>query len=108
MGRQPAADGLAHLFAVGSQQRWAAAQAAGRFQAELAPLTLASKKGPVTFERDEHPRPNTTVEGLGKLPKVFKKDGVVTAGNASGGNPNTDRTSASATRRAAQPCQLSN
>ncbi|MBK9515927.1 MAG: acetyl-CoA C-acyltransferase [Anaeromyxobacter sp.] len=71
-------------FAVGSQQRWAAAQAAGRFQAELAPLTLASKKGPVTFERDEHPRPNTTVEGLRKLPKVFKKDGVIHAGAASG------------------------
>jgi acetyl-CoA acyltransferase 2 len=71
-------------YAVSSQRRWAAAQAAGRFAAELVPLELASKKGPVPFDRDEHPRPDTTVESLRKLPKVFKKDGVIHAGAASG------------------------
>jgi acetyl-CoA acyltransferase 2 len=71
-------------FAVSSQRRWAAAQEAGRFAAELSPLELPSRKGPVTFDRDEHPRPDTTVESLRKLPKVFKKDGVIHAGAASG------------------------
>ena len=71
-------------FAVLSQRRWGAAQAAGRFAAELAPLDLESRKGPIRFDRDEGPRPETTVEALGKLPKVFKKDGVIHAGAASG------------------------
>jgi acetyl-CoA acyltransferase 2 len=71
-------------FALVSQQRWAAANEAGRFKAEIAPLELPSKKGPVTFAVDEHPRPQTTIETLAKLAPVFKKDGVVTAGNASG------------------------
>jgi acetyl-CoA C-acetyltransferase/acetyl-CoA acyltransferase 2 len=71
-------------FALLSQQRWSAAQAAGRFAAELAPLTLDGKKGPTRFDRDESPRPETTLEGLARLPKVFKKDGVVHAGAASG------------------------
>jgi acetyl-CoA acyltransferase 2 len=67
-----------------SQQRWGAAQAAGRFAAELAPLTLPGKKGPVRFDQDESPRPESTREGLARLPKVFKKDGVIHAGAASG------------------------
>ena len=71
-------------YAVLSQRRWAAAQAAGRFDAELEPLELPGKKGPVRFEQDEGPRPDTTVEGLRRLPKVFKKDGVIHAGAASG------------------------
>jgi acetyl-CoA C-acetyltransferase/acetyl-CoA acyltransferase 2 len=71
-------------FAVLSQRRWAAADEAGRFRDELAPLEVKGKKGPVVFARDEHPRPETTVEGLAKLPKVFKKDGVIHAGAASG------------------------
>ncbi len=71
-------------YAVLSQQRWAAAQAAGRFEAELAPLDLPGKKGSVRFDRDEGPRPDTTVEGLRRLPKVFKPDGVIHAGAASG------------------------
>jgi acetyl-CoA acetyltransferase family protein len=71
-------------YALSSQQRWAAANEAGRFKAEIAPVELASKKGPLTFQVDEHPRPQSTPEGLAKLPPVFKKDGVVTAGNASG------------------------
>ncbi len=45
---------------------------------------MKGKKGPVLFAKDEHPRPETTVEGLKKLPKVFKKDGVIHAGAASG------------------------
>ncbi|MFT3913493.1 MAG: acetyl-CoA C-acetyltransferase [Anaeromyxobacteraceae bacterium] len=71
-------------YAVSSQRRWAAAHEAGRFAKELAPLEIKGKKGPVAFDRDEHPRPDTTVEGLKKLPKVFKKDGVIHAGAASG------------------------
>jgi acetyl-CoA C-acetyltransferase/acetyl-CoA acyltransferase 2 len=67
-----------------SQKRWAEAHAAGRFTPELAAVELPSKKGAVRFERDEHPRPETTIEGLRKLPPVFKKEGTVTAGSASG------------------------
>jgi acetyl-CoA C-acetyltransferase/acetyl-CoA acyltransferase 2 len=67
-----------------SQRRWAAADEAGRFREELAPLEVKTRKGPVLFGRDEHPRPDTTLEGLRKLPKVFKKDGVIHAGAASG------------------------
>ncbi len=71
-------------YSVLSQQRWSAAQAAGRFAAELAPVTLEGRKGPTRLDRDESPRPETTLEGLSRLPKVFKKDGVVHAGAASG------------------------
>jgi acetyl-CoA C-acetyltransferase/acetyl-CoA acyltransferase 2 len=67
-----------------SQRRWAAADEAGRFADELAPIEVKGKKGPVLFARDEHPRPDTTIEGLRKLPTVFKKDGVIHAGAASG------------------------
>ena len=71
-------------YAVESQRRWAAADEAGRFAEEIAPVELKGKKGPVVFARDEHPRPDTTVEALRKLPKAFKKDGVIHAGAASG------------------------
>ena len=71
-------------YAIRSQQTWAAAQAAGRFASEITPIELKSRKGTVTFEVDEHARPETQIEGLAKLAPVFKKDGVVTAGNASG------------------------
>ncbi|ABC79840.1 acetyl-CoA C-acetyltransferase [Anaeromyxobacter dehalogenans] len=71
-------------LAVASQRRWAAADEAGRFREELAPVELPSRKGTVRFEKDEHPRPGTTLEGLRKLPKVFKADGVIHAGAASG------------------------
>jgi acetyl-CoA acyltransferase 2 len=71
-------------LSVQSQRRWAAADEAGRFKDELAPLEVKGKKGPVLFARDEHPRPETTLEALRKLPKVFKKDGVIHAGAASG------------------------
>ncbi len=71
-------------YALSSQKRWAAANEAGLFKSEIAAVELTSKKGTVNFEVDEHPRPQTTKEILGKLNPVFKKDGVVTAGNASG------------------------
>jgi acetyl-CoA C-acetyltransferase/acetyl-CoA acyltransferase 2 len=71
-------------YAVESQRRWAAADEAGRFAEEIAPVEVKGKKGPVLFARDEHPRPETTLEALRKLPKVFKKDGVIHAGAASG------------------------
>jgi acetyl-CoA acyltransferase 2 len=71
-------------YALSSQQRWAAANEAGRFKSEIVAFELQTKKGPVSFAVDEHPRPTSTMEALAKLAPVFKKDGVVTAGNASG------------------------
>jgi len=71
-------------YALLSQKRWSDANAAGVFKDEIAPLEIPSKKGNVTFAVDEHPRPQSTKEILAKLNPVFKKDGVVTAGNASG------------------------
>ncbi|WP_224248044.1 acetyl-CoA C-acetyltransferase [Hyalangium gracile] len=71
-------------YAVLTQKRFAAAQEAGRLQDEISPVTLKGKKGETVFGKDEHNRPDTTVESLRKLPKVFKKDGVVHAGAASG------------------------
>ena len=71
-------------FSVESQRRFADAQRAGRLDAELTPVTISSRKGEIVFDKDEHNRPDTTVESLAKLPKVFKKDGVIHAGAASG------------------------
>jgi acetyl-CoA acetyltransferase family protein len=71
-------------YALSSQQRWAAADAAGRFHDEIAPLEVKKKGAAVAFDRDEHPRPGTTPESLAKLALSFKPGGVVTAGNASG------------------------
>ncbi len=74
-------------FALRSQQRWAAADAAGRFADELISVTIPRKKGdPVVFAADEHPRPQTTLEQLAKLKGVNGPDLTVTAGNASGVN----------------------
>jgi len=74
-------------FALRSQQRWAAAHAAGYFSSEIVPVTIAQKKGdPKVVDTDEHPRPDTTAEQLAKLKGVVKPDGTVTAGNASGVN----------------------
>ena len=72
-------------YALVSQKRWAAADEAGRFRDEIAPMEVRVRKGSIQkVERDEHPRPQTTLEGLARLTPVFKTDGVVTAGNASG------------------------
>ena len=69
-----------------SQKRFSAAQAAGKFEAEIAGVEIASKKGPVKFEKDEHNRPDTTLQTLAKLKPAFRKDGTITAGNAPGLN----------------------
>ncbi|KAJ2162383.1 3-ketoacyl-CoA thiolase, mitochondrial [Coemansia sp. RSA 552] len=71
-------------FAHRSQQRWAQANEAGVFASEITPLEVKVKRAIETMTSDEHPRPQTTAEALGRLGPVFKKDGVVTAGNASG------------------------
>ena len=74
-------------LALRSQQRWAAAQAAGLFDREIVPVTIPQKKGdPKLFAVDEHPRPETSLEALAKLKGVVRPDGSVTAGNASGVN----------------------
>jgi 3-oxoadipyl-CoA thiolase len=74
-------------FALRSQQKWAAAHAAGIFKEEIVPVTLHGKKGESrVFDTDEHPRPDVTIEGLAKLKGVVTPDGSVTAGNASGVN----------------------
>jgi len=74
-------------FALRSQQRWVAAQARGFYRSEIIPVSVLGKKGMATMvDRDEHPRPDTTLEALAKLKGVVKPEGTVTAGNASGIN----------------------
>jgi acetyl-CoA C-acetyltransferase len=74
-------------FAAASQQKAEAAQKSGRFKDEIVPVTIASRKGDVVVDTDEHPRHGTTVETLAKLrPSFIKENGTVTAGNASGIN----------------------
>ncbi|SNX69676.1 acetyl-CoA C-acetyltransferase [Cereibacter ovatus] len=72
-------------FALESQTRAARAIAEGRFASQIVPVEIASRKGPTTFAQDEHPKP-TTPEALAALRPAFRKDGTVTAGNASGIN----------------------
>ena len=71
-------------YALMSQTRAARAIAAGRFEAEIVPVTIEGKKGTTTFARDEHPFPDASIEKLAKLPPVFSKSGTVSAGNSSG------------------------
>ncbi len=71
-------------YALMSQQRAARAIAAGRFDAEIAPVTIETKKGSAVFARDEHPFADASPEKLAKLPPVFSKTGTITAGNSSG------------------------
>ena len=74
-------------FAVQSQKRAAAAQVSGRFDLEMISVKIPKRKGdPIVVDRDEHVRGDTTLEALAKLPTPFRKDGTVTAGNASGVN----------------------
>jgi acetyl-CoA C-acetyltransferase len=73
-------------FAATSHRRAAAAIAEGRFKTQIAPVELPSRKGPILFETDEHVRAETTAESLASLKPAFRKDGSVTAGNASGLN----------------------
>ncbi len=75
------------VFALNSQQKAAKAQAAGRFTEEIAPVAIPQRKGdPVLFAQDEFIKPKTTLEGLAGLKPAFRKNGSVTAGNASGLN----------------------
>ncbi|MBV9556304.1 MAG: 3-oxoadipyl-CoA thiolase [Pseudolabrys sp.] len=73
-------------FALRSQQRAGKAIAAGYFAKEIVPVEIPGKKDTVIVDKDEHPRPDTTMEQLAKLKAPFRKDGTVTAGNASGVN----------------------
>jgi len=74
-------------FALRSQKKAAAAQESGRLAKEIVPVTIARRKGdPIVVDMDEHPRGDTTLEALAKLSTPFRKDGTVTAGNASGVN----------------------
>jgi acetyl-CoA C-acetyltransferase len=72
------------VFALQSQTRAARAIAAGRFDAEIVPVTIEGKKGATVFSRDEHPFADASMEKLGKLAPVFSKTGTITAGNSSG------------------------
>jgi acetyl-CoA C-acetyltransferase len=69
-----------------SQKRFGAAQAAGRFTEEIAPVEIRERNKPGLFQKDEHNRPETTLESLAKLRPAFRKDGTITAGNAPGLN----------------------
>jgi len=71
-------------FALRSQHRAAVAQSEGRFDSQIVPVEVPQGKSVATVAKDEHPRADSTIEGLRKLPAVFRKDGTVTAGNSSG------------------------
>ncbi len=73
-------------FALGSQNKAEAAQKAGLFADEIAPVTISTRKGDITVDSDEYIRAGTTLDALAKLKPAFSKEGTVTAGNASGIN----------------------
>jgi acetyl-CoA C-acetyltransferase len=73
-------------WALRSQQRFSAAQAAGKFKSEIMAVEVPGRKGPTIFEADEHNRPDTALDGLAKLKPAFRDDGTITAGNAPGLN----------------------
>src|SRR5690606_14245980 len=71
-------------YALQSQMRYQQALKEGKFNDEISSITVVSKKGELKVSHDEHPKGDVSADGLKKLPALFKKDGVVTAGNASG------------------------
>jgi acetyl-CoA C-acetyltransferase len=73
-------------WALRSQKLFAAAQAAGHFQAQIVPVEVPGKKGPTQFDKDEHNQPDTTLETLARLKPAFRPNGTITAGNAPGLN----------------------
>jgi acetyl-CoA C-acetyltransferase len=73
-------------WALRSQQRFAAAQTNGHFKSQIVPVEVPGKKGPIQFDKDEHNRPDTTLETLARLKPVFRPNGTITAGNAPGLN----------------------
>jgi acetyl-CoA C-acetyltransferase len=77
---------LQDQWALRSQQRFAAAQAAGKFKDEIIPIDVPGRKGATTFDSDEHNRPKTTLEALAALKPAFRTNGTITAGNAPGIN----------------------
>jgi len=78
--------GLQDQWALRSQQRFAAAQAEGKFKDEIIPIEVPGRRGPIIFDWDEHNRPKTTLEALAALKPAFRTDGTITAGNAPGIN----------------------
>lgn len=73
-------------WAARSQQRFSQAQAAGKFKSEIVGIQVPGRKGPTVFDKDEHNRPDTTLETLARLKPAFRPDGTITAGNAPGLN----------------------
>ena len=73
-------------WALRSQQRFADAQAAGHFKSQIVPVEVPGRKGPTQFDKDEHNRPDTTIEALARLKPAFRPNGTITAGNAPGLN----------------------
>jgi len=73
-------------WALRSQQRFADAQAAGHFKSQIVPVEVPGRKGPTQFDKDEHNRPDTTLEALARLKPAFRPNGTITAGNAPGLN----------------------
>jgi acetyl-CoA C-acetyltransferase len=73
-------------WAARSQQRFGSAQAAGHFKEQIVPVEVPGKKGPIQFDKDEHNRPDTTLETLARLKPAFRPNGTITAGNAPGLN----------------------
>lgn len=73
-------------WALRSQQNFSAAQAAGKFEAEIVPVEIAGRKGPTIFAKDEQNRPDTSIESLARLKPAFRPEGTITAGNAPGLN----------------------
>ena len=73
-------------WALRSQQRFADAQAAGHFKSQIVPVEVPGRKGPIQFDKDEHNRPDTTLEALARLKPAFRPNGTITAGNAPGLN----------------------
>ena len=94
-------------FAVASQNKAEAAQKADRFQDEIVPVTISTRKGDVTVDKDEYPKHGTTIDNLSKLRPAFDKEGTVTAGNASGINDGAGATvlmaAAEAEKRGIEP-----
>ena len=89
-------------FAAASQQKAEAAQKAGRFKAEIAPIEIVTRKGTTLFEADEYIRAGTTADALGELKAAFSKDGTVTAGNSSGINDGAAAVMMMSARRASE------
>jgi len=89
-------------FAAKSQAKAAAAVAAGRFDDEIVPIAIETRKSTVTIAKDEHPKPGVTVEALAKLAPVFNPQGTITAGNASGLNDGAAAVMVMTERRAAE------